>query len=182
MARDTVARRYAAALFLSAKRRGEIEGLETDARALREVLAREPRLMSFLGSPEIRDDRKDAVLRAAFEGRARPVMIQFLDLVLRKNRIGHLPDMIEEFIARAEEARGIVSARVVTAVPLAPDLAEALTERLAGLTGKKIRLAREVDAALLGGAVVTIGDRILNGSVQGRLAKLREELTALRVH
>ena len=181
MARDTAARRYAAALFLAARRAGELEPLEADARAVRDVLGREPRLGSFLGSPQIRDDRKEDLLRAAFAG-ARPMMRQFLLLVLRKHRMAHIPDILEEFIARAEEARGIVSARVVTALPLAPDLEKSLTARLESLTGKKIRLVRDVDPSILGGAVVTIGDRILDGSVQGRLAKLREELIAVRVH
>jgi F-type H+-transporting ATPase subunit delta len=182
MARDTVARRYAAALFMAAKRQNEVEAVEQDARALSEVLAREPRLMKFLDSPEILDERKEAMLRTAFGERVRPVLLRFLLLVFRKNRISHLSDMIEEFVARAEEARGIVSARVVTAVALGPDQTEALTAKLAALTGKQIRLRRDVDPGILGGALVTIGDRILDGSVQGRLAAIRDELTALRVH
>ena len=182
MARDTVARRYAAALFLAAKRQNEVEAVEQDARALLEVLVKEPRLMMFLDSPEILDDRKEAMLRTAFGERVRPVLLRFLLLVFRKHRISHVSDMIEEFIVRAEEARGIVSAKVVTAFPLGSDQADALTARLAALTGKQIRLRRDVDPEILGGAVVTIGDRILDGSVQGRLSAIRDELTALRVH
>jgi F-type H+-transporting ATPase subunit delta len=182
MARDTVAHRYAAALFLAARQRGELETLEGDARAMLEVIAHEPRLMMFLSSPEIRDDRKEAVLTAALGGRSGSAMLQFLLLMFRKHRVIYLSDALVEFIERAEEARGIVSAHVVTAVPLAADLAKTLIARLESLTGKKIHLIPDVDPAILGGAVVTIGDRILDGSVRGRLTRLREELISVRVH
>jgi F-type H+-transporting ATPase subunit delta len=181
MARDTVARRYAAALFLAAQRLEEIEVQEADARALQELLVLQPRLMTFLGSPEIRDDRKEALVRETFGGRVRPTVVAFLELLLRKHRIAHLPDVLEDFIARAEEARGIVSATVATAVPLDSDLSDALATRLGSLTGKRIRLLHEVDPDLLGGVVVTIGDRILDGSVKGRLEKIREDLLSARV-
>jgi F-type H+-transporting ATPase subunit delta len=182
MARDTVARRYAVALFLAARKAGELEAMESEFLALREVIAAEPGLLRFLAVPSIGDDRKEALLSAVFEGRARPAVLRFLRLLLRRRRTSNLEDIIAEFLARAEEARGIVTARVQTAAPLTDDLAARLVARLEALTGKTVRLAPEIRPEVLGGAIVTIGDRTLDGSVRGRLDELREELLSVRVH
>ena len=72
----------------------------------------------------------------------------------------------------------ITVATAISAAPLAEDEIRALTERLEGLTGGKVELEVQVDPSLLGGLVVRVGDRLIDGSVRGRLERLRNRLVA----
>ncbi len=74
-----------------------------------------------------------------------------------------------------------MEASVTSAVALDPADVEALAERLAALTGKRIELHEEVDPGLLGGIQVRVGDRLIDGSVRGRLDRLRAELSNIAV-
>ena len=73
--------------------------------------------------------------------------------------------------------KGIVEAIVTSAAPLEEAERAALAERLAALTGQRVEIEERVDPALLGGLQVRIGDRLIDGSVRGRLERLRATLS-----
>ena len=88
-------------------------------------------------------------------------------------------EAIEEgYRALSNKARGIVIADVTTAGEMAAAQQESLREKLASVTGKKVQLRMHTDESLIGGVVVKIGDKRIDGSVQGRLAALSKELMA----
>jgi F-type H+-transporting ATPase subunit delta len=74
---------------------------------------------------------------------------------------------------------GILEATVTSAAELSPAEVEAIRERLVALTGERLELHQQVDATLLGGVTVRIGDRLIDGSVRGRLERLRSDLTTI---
>ena len=80
-------------------------------------------------------------------------------------------------VIRSRLPKGIVEAIISSATALEPTDVEALRERLTVMTGKRVELHQEVDASLLGGVSVRIGDRLIDGSVRGRLERLRTGLS-----
>jgi F-type H+-transporting ATPase subunit delta len=99
-----------------------------------------------------------------------------LALLVRRGRFELLPAVIREFARLYRRREGIVEATVTSAAPLDSTEASALEARLVALSGKRVVLSQAVDAGLLGGVVVQLGDLLIDGSVRGRLARLRSSL------
>ena len=105
--------------------------------------------------------------------------MRFLLLLMHKRRIGHLRDAAAAYKTLVEGKRGIVHARVTSAVPLVADEKTRLTQALERRTGLRFLLEPRVDEAILGGVVVQYRDQILDDSVRTRLRELRERLLAV---
>ena len=101
---------------------------------------------------------------------------RFLDMVIDKRREAILALVPVEFRRLSYELLNIQPTEVTSAAPLGADERAALSTALARRTGKRIELREAVDPALIGGAIVRIGDTILDGSVRGSLRRLRERL------
>ncbi len=110
------------------------------------------------------------------------MLLRFFFLLLEKKRIANTRDIGEVFAELVEADRGVQHAKVVTAIPLADDLADRLREKLAGFTGKTVILDQKVDPGVIGGVRVTLGDRVLDGTVRTNLDLLAKELGKARVH
>jgi F-type H+-transporting ATPase subunit delta len=173
-----VARRYAKALFLFTEKRAEIGRALEDLKVTREVLAPGARVRTFLASPEVAPADKRRVLRGALEGRALPSVIVFLDLLLRKKRLAVLGEIADEYEALVERAQGVCHVHVVSAVPLTADERRRLEKTMEGYTqARHVRLDAEVDPDVVGGALVRIGDRLVDRTVTGLLGSLRRQLS-----
>jgi len=171
-----VAARYAHGLFLVTEKRGETARALEDLNALLDVLRPGTRVGRFLASPEVRLPEKRAALARALEGRALKTVAVFLDLLLRKKRMNDLATVVAQFEARVEKAQGIQRARVVSATPLTGPEIERLHRELERATGARIRLASELDPRLLGGALVRIGNRVIDRSVQTLIRSIGDRL------
>jgi F-type H+-transporting ATPase subunit delta len=96
--------------------------------------------------------------------------------MLRRRRVEELPRVAAEFRRLDDDRQGLTHATATSATELTPDEIRALTERLEQSTGGRISLDVQVDPSLLGGLVVRVGDRLIDGSVRGRLERLRSQL------
>ena len=177
----TVAARYAKALFIVTERRKETVAALADLLAAGAMLAPDSRLARFFASPEVRLPDKRELLRRALEQRAVPAVTEFLDLLLRKKRLRDLPMIVTSFEALVESSQGIQRAHLVSAVPFSRAELARLQERLEAQTHAKIKLSTEVDAQLLGGAQVRIGDRVIDRSVRTLLGAIGARLQEARV-
>ena len=108
---------------------------------------------------------------------AAPVL-NLIKLMIRRGRIHELPRLAAEFRRLDNARQGITIATAVSAAPLTKEEIEALTRRMEQFTGGRIELAVQVDPSLLGGVVVRVGDRLIDGSVRGRLERLRNQLVS----
>ncbi|MGZ3587512.1 MAG: F0F1 ATP synthase subunit delta [Candidatus Limnocylindrales bacterium] len=175
--RTSSARRYAEAAFELAIREGDPEGWRRELEAAAERLA-EPVLARVLGNRGLPLEGRLELLTAALGTGVRRPVLNLAALLLHRGRLELLPGVAQEF-GRLDRARqGITPATATSAAPLEADEVAALTERLRELTGGSIELAQRVDPALLGGVVVQLGDRLIDGSVRGRLERLRHELAS----
>lgn len=172
-----VVRRYAAALFRAAQRTGMIDAVESDLGLVSYVFETSPGLWDAIRSPVVGSDKKHQVLREVLDGKVQPITLDYLGLLVDKRREEAVVQTQEEYVALANEARGLVEADVTTAVDLDPGDEARLRDKLGRLTGKQVRLRKTVEPEIMGGVIVKIGDRVIDGSIRGRLAALKEKLS-----
>ncbi len=171
-----VAARYARALLQAARSEADLAALAESYAGVAQVMRDHPALPAFLEGPQVAEDEKKQLLESLLGGRVEPLLLRFFHLLIDKNRIEHLCAIGEEFALQVEAEQGYRRAVVVTAVPLPGDLEEALRARLAALASAKIILEKKVDPGVIGGACVTMGDQILDGTVRTNLMRLRDRL------
>jgi F-type H+-transporting ATPase subunit delta len=154
-----------------------VDAWRTELEAAVAALADE-RLTRLLANPAVPLEARSRVVAEALGERvSRPVRNLVL-ILLRRGRIELLPQVAAEF-RRLDDARlGITPATATSAAPLEPDEVRALTARLEQLTGGRVDLDLQVDPGILGGLVVQVGDRLIDGSVRGRLERLRSRLVS----
>ena len=102
---------------------------------------------------------------------------KFLLELAEKHREGALPAILREYVELAkEDKRNLLMADVTTALPLTASQEQALAEKLTAMTGKTIKIRQHVDSEILGGIVVRVGDKLLDGSLSHQLSVLQADL------
>jgi F-type H+-transporting ATPase subunit delta len=173
--RDSAARRYAEAAFDVAMRDHTLANWRSELELAAELVG-DHRALEVLANPAIPGERRAEALRDMLGDRvSRPVQ-NLIQLMLRRGRIDDLPRVAAEFRRLDDDRQGITHATATSATELSPDEVRALIARLEQSTGDRIALDVEVDPSLLGGIVVRVGDRLIDGSVRGRLERLRNQL------
>ena len=172
----TVAARYAKGLFLFTEKRGETAQALADLKGLLEVLRPGSPAERFLASPVVLLAEKRRALEKGLAGSALKGVLLFLDLLLRKKRMSEFPVVVSEFEALVEKSQGLKRAQVVSATPLEKAELDRLHRALEKLTAGRIRLESEIDPELLGGALVRIGDRVIDRSARTLLRAMAERL------
>ena len=172
-----VARRYAKALWALASQESRLEPVGQELLRFERVLADEPELRSALLLPWTTAATKRAVVVAVSERLELSTLVRnFLALVAQRRRMTLLAEIREAYQVLVDEAAGRVRARVRSAAPLSDAQRTALRERLGRRLGKTVLLDTAVDPSLLGGFVAEVGSRLLDMSLRGQLARLRERL------
>jgi F-type H+-transporting ATPase subunit delta len=173
--RDTGPRRYAEAAFEVAMRDSTLERWRADL-DMAASLAGDQRALDVLANPAIPIDQRMTALDQMLGDRASEGARNLIRLLLRRGRIEALPRVAAEFRRLDDARQGITHATATSATALTDDEVRQLTARLEQSTGGRIALDVEVDPSLLGGIVVRVGDRLIDGSVRGRLERLRNQL------
>ena len=176
-----LSRRYAKALFAFATKRQVVDRVMADLNSVLELLRREPKLKAFLLSPSVPAENVSALFQNTLGKHVTPETTNFLQLLHKKGRFDHFEEITHSFIEEVEDSRGMLKAVVTTATALDPVAETELKAALERTTGKSIRLESKVDPEVLGGVVVVLKDRLIDGSVRHDLERLREELAAAAV-
>lgn len=172
----TVARPYASALF-ELVNTGTLE-LDRYSRLLAyaaEAVA-QPQVAELLGQPETTAERKAAtvigLVSDVIDDRGR----NFLNLLAQNKRLALVPEIAAQFEALRAAAEQTLDVEVVSAQAVTPELEQRLIDALRRRFQREVKMTSRVDPALMGGAVIRAGDTVIDGSVRGRLEKLRETL------
>jgi len=177
MIKDTgVAARYARALFIITERRGETPQAMLDLRGAWEAMRPGTPAGRLLATPLVLLSDKRQVVQKVLAAKALRSVAVFIDLLLRKKRLNELPTIVSEFEALVERQQGIQRAQVVSAVPLTEAERARVHAEIERMTGMKVRLTTDVDSRLLGGALVRIGDRVIDRSVRSLLQAVEQKL------
>jgi F-type H+-transporting ATPase subunit delta len=172
--RDVAGRRYATAVLAIARQDGNLDSWVEALEALESLTSR-PEFVAALQADGMTDENFQAIVRRVMPG-VTPVQMNLFRLLRRKSRLGLGPDIASFFRELVDEERGVVRALVTSAVELDADRRVELERQLARQTGKQVTVETQVDPNILGGLVVRIGDRMVDGSTRARLRTLRTQL------
>jgi F-type H+-transporting ATPase subunit delta len=168
--------RFAEAAFAVARDSNELDAwLSTLEQA--SVIFENQAAATFLSSPVEPAERKLAVLAELLPG-VSPEIRNFFGILAHRDRLELLPQIATTFSRLLNEYRNVVVADVTTAVPLDERQKAVIATRLGRRLGKTVTLETHVDPAILGGVVAQVGDDVIDGSVRGRIERLRRTLTA----
>jgi F-type H+-transporting ATPase subunit delta len=169
-----LAERYAAALFDLADEHRTLDQIATELRELRAMFRTSGDLLRLIRSPVLsRDQQSKAIEAIAEHAGLSPLVRSFLGVVARNRRLFAVPAMIEVFLARLAERRGEVTAEVVAAQPLSEAQLAELNDKLHQSIGSRVSVDLHVDPSLIGGLVVKLGSRMVDGSVKSKLQRLQ---------
>lgn len=173
---STVARRYALALFQLAKEKQLLDQLEAELRVVKEVTDKNPEIFTVLQSPKLSKADKKKLVDTAFSG-SNPYVLNLLKLLIDRQRQKEIGAVAKEFFALVNEEKGVAEATVTSVRALTEDERKALSATFAAKVGKKsLKIENIIDSKLLGGLKVRIGNRIFDGSIQGKLERLERQL------
>lgn len=178
---DAVAKTYARALFELALQQGGRERAEEVYGELEDIveLARaDGRFNEFLASRVLGVRERDRSLETIFSGRCSPMVLNFLRLLNRKNRLSHLPPIVEAFDKLVQEQFGRVEVDVFTPAPIDDAQLRSIRDRLAAALGKDPVIHPYTDPTMIGGVKLRIGDQLIDASVSARLRQMRERLSS----
>ena len=177
MITNAIARRYAKALVQLANEEGGVEKFHAELTAFDALLVDNRNLWAILVSPAYRIEAKREMMRELIAKMELSATVKnFLLLVLEKNRLNYLPQIVVSYGMLADELSGVVRPTLTSAMPLDAGQVEEIKETLAKYTGKRVILKVEVDPALIGGVVTRIGDMAFDGSLKTQLTRIGDIL------
>ncbi|PCH92327.1 MAG: hypothetical protein COB86_03355 [Dehalococcoidia bacterium] len=179
MPRAASARRYAQAVFELALENRELEKWFDDLTLLSDSVSNQE-FLDFLSQPRVTSEEKIRVVRDALGDLVEPLALNLMSLLATKNIAHILPGITDRYQELLDAQQGIELAEAVTAIPLDDDEQRRITEMLSAMSGRDVRLTTRVDAEILGGMIIRIGDRVMDGSTRSRLRAMRRELAERR--
>lgn len=173
----SLAGRYASALFDLAAEDGTVTSVESDLDKLHAALSESDELANLITNPQVsRSQAGGAIESVAAKLGTSQLTQKFLGVLAENRRLGALPGMIEAFRTIAAAQRGEVTAQVTSAHPLSDTQLSTLKDKLTAREGRTVKLTSSVDPDLLGGLVVTIGSKRIDGSIKTRLNSLAQQM------
>lgn len=171
-----VAELYGGSLYdLAAEEQQEREIL-AEMKGVQALFHENPKYCELLSEPSIPKDKRLGLLDQAFRNEIRLYLLNFLKLITERELLSQYGGMCRAYERRFNAAHNIVAATVRTAVPLDQEERDRLKEALGKRSGKQVVLREMLDASLLGGIVVEIDGKTLDGSVAGRLLEIRKKV------
>lgn len=174
---SSIARPYALAAFEYARTAEQLENWKVFLNTAADVAAA-PAMQNVLDNPEIEIAKKTGLFKDVLKSMLDKERENFLSLLAQHNRFNVLPDIAEKFNHYLEALEEISKVRVVTAIKAQEDFNKKLAQVLSSHIKKEVTLENEVNEEILGGAVIHIGDRVIDGSLRGKLSRLRKSLSA----
>jgi F-type H+-transporting ATPase subunit delta len=172
----TIARNYAQALFEAGEREQRTEAFAVVLEALAGAVAADERIRQALDSPRVPKTTKIRLVERALGGRAAPAFVRFAAAVVRRGRQGLLGALSREYQQLVDVKFNRVHAGVTLARPADAALQEEIRRRLSAALKKEVVPHFHENAALLGGVLVRVGDRVMDGSLRRRLLQLRRQM------
>ena len=180
MIEGSIVRRWARALLELVQEQGELESAREQLNAFQALLrADAAEFAAVLESPSFSHQEKIAILRDLAKSQGMlPVVSNFLALAVEKDRARYITHIVDEFNRMADEISGVAKADLIVSESIPEAQSDSVRKALEKATGKKIKMAVTVDPEIVGGAVIRMGDLVVDASIRAQLEALSRELVA----
>jgi F-type H+-transporting ATPase subunit delta len=168
MPNETLARRYATAVFQLASESGRIGPVQHDLHTFIAALDADDQVRRFFRSPVVDRKEKEQIIAGAFS-KLDPIALHTVLLLIRKRRESLAPEIVNQYDDLERAARGAQPLRVTSARQLSPSQLDEIVARLSKAYKTKFDVTQAVDPSLIGGVRITIGDKRVDGTIAGRL-------------
>lgn len=173
---------YGDALFELALEESSLDAMLEEVRGISAIMEENPELSQLLTHPKIVKEEKVKVLDEIFSGRVSGEILGLMKLIVEKDHANEMNSVFVYFIDRVKEHKNIGTAYVTSAVELTDVQKKAVEERLLATTKYvEFEMHFDVDAELIGGMMIRIGDRIVDSSIKTKLHKLTRELSQIQL-
>ena len=173
---STLAVTYARSLLELANERGQTEDVANDMGALGQLVEETPSFADFLKDPGIGREERDAALGRVFGGKLNVLADRLLRLMSERGRLGMLPEVVGAFEHLLDEQLGKVEVDVTVAERLGEEELADVRRRVSQALGKDAVVHQYVDAEIIGGMILRVGDRVVDASVRRQLEAMRQRL------
>lgn len=172
----SIARPYALAAFEYAREKKQLPAWKAFLASAAEV-AKAHSVVRLLSNPEVSSTKAFELFKEVLAEILQPDQQNFLLLLAQNKRLMILPDVSTLFNTFYAYYEKLSTVRVVTAVDMPEEFRKNLTSALTNKTQREVTIENKVDPSIVGGAVIYIGDRVIDGSIRGQLARLLQSLT-----
>lgn len=174
MEKKANARRYAQAVFELAQEKKALDRWQTDLDKIVAAVS-DGDFLAALESPRIKLEAKTGFLKKRL-GDVNPLAMNLMLLLISRSSVGIIGEVAREYRKLLNANRGIEEAEIITAVPIDDNEQKKLAGRLGALVNAKVEVKTQVSPDILGGVVVRVGGKLLDGSTRSKLATLKREL------
>lgn len=172
-----ISKAYGDALFELAVEKNELDSIAEQVNLLVNAFAENPELIKLLSHPKINKEEKINVIETIFKGRMSDDIVGFLVIIVEKDRGSEIADILNLFQAKVREYKKIGVALVTSAIELSTEQKQKVEQKLLQQTAyESFEVEYKVDASLIGGMIIRIGDRVVDSSIRSKLDNLTKEL------
>jgi F-type H+-transporting ATPase subunit delta len=170
-----ISSRYAKSILELASERGELDTVLSDMEGMQKAVKNRD-LYLLLKSPVVKSDKKLAVFNAIFDGKISKLSSEFFKIIMRKGREQYIPEIAADFIRQYKLQSHVTTIQLTTAHEIEQSIIDGIEQKLlaSNATDKSVEIENTVDASLIGGYVLKIGDKLYDDSVKGKLEKLKK--------
>ena len=173
MISSKITNRYAKALLNLSIEQGVLEELYNDSIIIDKVCFENNDFTTMLKSPIISSDKKTAIIKAIFSKKLSKLSFLFLEIITKKKREFLLHSIAKNFISHYKNHKKVISANVITAVPIDLSTKDKITAFVKQKTDFDVELEEIINKDIIGGSIINIGDYQLDNSVKTYLKKLK---------
>lgn len=174
---NIIASRYAEALFQVGEENNSTTKLYEELNAVLDILKSDKNFYNVLKSPLISKGEKKDIIENIFNNRVQNDLKNFFKLLIDKERISSLELIYKSFKSLLNEKNNIVEGKAITAIPMSKEEIKKLEENLSSKYNTNIILENVVDKTILGGVLVKLGNKEIDGTIKTRLDNLKQELS-----
>lgn len=175
MSQSKVAKIYAESLYDYAVAQNNRENVITDVEKLKWLFVHSAELLRTVQSPIVRSIDKLAIIRGAAKNSLTTEFDGFINLLTKKNRIDFIPEIVEIFSDVCDKKEGVLRVTVTSAIALSDEQMQSVKDMLHVRFNKTIVITPFIDAELIGGFVVRVGDNVIDASIVNKLKQIKKK-------
>lgn len=151
-----------------------LEDAYRDMKLLSDICQQNPDFVIVLKSPIIKSDKKIAIIQAIVKGKLSPIVDGFIKIIATHRREGYLVEIAHSFVAQYKEYNKVSIAEITSSTKLDDAQRKKIAEAVKKVVGQEVELVEKINADIIGGLIVRVGDRQFDGSISRKLKELKK--------